>query len=149
MRAGCVIGAILLAVIVSSGAAGSAGELGGAWTAVQYHLADGNTHRVAGTIFFTERNWQVLFFVLDGDGQPQRGSAEGGTYTLDGEELVLWHQHNLSIGNELAGLPASPLRMTARAPEEAQSEPTRIEIEGGRLTLHFPSGNRMSFVRAS
>ena len=148
MRAGCVIGSILLAVVAVPGEAGAAGELLGAWTAVEYQLADGNTHRVAGTIFFTESNWQVLFFVLDGDGNPQRGSAEGGTYTLDGEELVFWHQHNLSIGHELAGLEASPLRMTVRASDEAQPEPTRVELLGDRLTLLFPSGNRMSFVRA-
>lgn len=133
--------------VISAGGTQPSG-IQGAWEATEYRLADGNTHALAGTIFFSEHHWQVLFFVLE-DAAPRRGSAEGGTYTLDGEALVFWHQHNLSVGEEVAGLAASPLRMTARLPADAESEAARVEVDGERLTLFFPSGNRMTFARAS
>ncbi len=120
----------------------------GVWAAQRYTLADGTTHPVAGRIFFAERDWQVLFFVLDDAGAPRRGSAEGGTYTLEGDRLVFTHLFNLSAGEAMAGLPAADLRMTARDAEGAPTEPTRIEIEGDTLTLHFPSGNHMTFRRS-
>ena len=119
--------------------------LEGAWSANRYHLASGATHEVRGRIFFTDRDWQVLFFVVDESGAVQRGSGEGGTYTLDGAGLVFTHLFNLSVGEEMPGLPAAPLRMTARSPDGAPTEPTRIDVDGNRLTLHFPSGNRMTF----
>ena len=51
----------------------------GAWSGEEYILAEGAVHPIAGQIFFTDGQWQVLFFVLE-DGVPKRGSAEGGTY---------------------------------------------------------------------
>lgn len=123
--------------------------LEGAWTAERYHLADGPIHPVRGQIFFVEGSWQVLFFVMDGDGVPRRGSGEGGTYERTADGVVFRHLFHLSAGNALPGLEAAPLRMTVRDPDEAALEPTRIDVEGAVLTLHFPSGNRMTFRRPS
>ena len=106
------------------------------------HLGDDS-----GRIFFAERDWQVLFFVIDEGGEVRRGSAEGGTYTLDGDQLVFSHLFNLSVGDEMVGLPAAELRMISRSPEGAPLEPTDIRIDGDLLTLFFPSGNRMTFRR--
>ena len=122
-------------------------DVQGAWNAESYALRDGAEHRVEGRIFFTESDWQVLFFVMDGD-EPRRGSGEGGRYTFDGETLTFEHLHHLSIGEAMDGLPASDLTMTARS-GDGPLEPTGVRLEGDRLTLEFPSGNTMSFDRVS
>ena len=122
--------------------------LEGAWDATEYRLATGATHEVRGQIFFTGSDWTVLFFVVDALGEPRRGSAEGGTYTLNGTELVFTHLYNLSVGSEMEGLATQDLQMTART-GDGPTEPTSITLVGDRLTLHFPSGNEMSFRRSS
>jgi len=119
----------------------------GAWTVQRYLLAGGAEHEVRGRIFFAERDWQVLFFVMDEEGVARRGSAEGGRYTLEGERLVFTHEFNLSGGDAMEGLPAADFSMTVRDEEGAVLEPTTIELEGDALALHFPSGNRMTFRR--
>lgn len=124
-----------------------ADALAGAWAANEYVLASGARHPVRGRIVFTDREWQVLFFVMDG-GEPRRGSGEGGRYTFDGETLTFEHLHHLSYGRTMAGLPASPLTMTARD-GAGPFEPTGVAIDGDALTLRFPSGNSMSFTRSS
>lgn len=124
-----------------------ADALAGAWAANEYVLSGGARHPVRGRIVFTDDEWQVLFFVMDGDA-PRRGSGEGGRYTFDGETLTFEHLHHLSYGRTMAGLPASPLTMTARD-GEGPLEPTGVEIDGDALTLRFPSGNSMSFTRSS
>lgn len=124
-------------------------DLLGAWTADAYLLADGPTYEVRGQIFFADGRWQVLFFVMDEDGDAERGSGEGGTYERTDDGVVFRHLFNLSVGDELPGLPAAPLRMVTRSAEDAPLEPTRVDVEGAVLTLHFPSGNRMTFRKAS
>lgn len=125
----------------------TSGLLEGAWTPVEYVLAEGARHRVDGRIFFTATDWTVLFFVLD-EGVPRRGSGEGGTYEVEGDRLVFRHRYHLSGGEAMAGLPESPLRMRVTGPGEAAREDARFEIEGDRLTIRFPSGNRMVFIRS-
>jgi hypothetical protein len=124
-------------------------DLRGAWQPETYLLKDGARHAVDGLIFFTERDWTVLFFVKDAEGQPRRGSAEGGTYTLAGDKLVFTHKYNLSAGSALAGLPESPLRMRVAEGAAASNESCTIEIDGDRLTIRFTSGNAMTFRRRS
>lgn len=96
--------------------------------------------------------WFVLFFVTDDEGAPRRGSAEGGAWFREGETLVLTHTLHLSAGDAIGPLAEAPLRMALRSAETASRdhrEPTRAEVEGDALTLHFPSGNSMTFVRAA
>jgi len=130
--------ALLLAPSIAS--AQTTPDIRGSWAAARYIVAAGDEHPVQGRIFFSETDWQVLFFVLDGSGEPRRGSAEGGTYTLDGEKLVFTHLFNLSVGDEMAGLPAAELRMVARGPKGAPEEATRLTVQGDDMTLYFPSG---------
>ena len=120
----------------------------GAWEPTAYVLESGTSHAVDGRIFFTDIDWTVLFFVSDGDGL-KRGSAEGGTYTTDGDELVFAHRFHLSVGEEMEGMPASALRMEMRPVGEATLEASTFNVEGDGMTLFFPSGNRMEFRRAS
>lgn len=117
----------------------------GAWVADRYLLADGAEYPVQGQIFFATGQWQVLFFVMDEDGEPQRGSGEGGTYERTADGVVFRHLFHLSVGDAMPGLPEAPLRMVARAAEGAPLEPTRVDVVGDVLTLYFPSGNRMTF----
>ena len=122
-------------------------DLRGAWEAERYVMAEGGSYDVRGRIIFTDRDWQVLFFVRDADGALRRGSAEGGTYDFRDGQLVFSHLHNLSVGDAMPGLPAAELRMVARDPADAVLEPTDIRVEDDVLTLAFPSGNRMTFRR--
>lgn len=120
----------------------------GAWAPDAYVLESGTRHDVAGRIFFTDTDWTVLFFVTE-NGEARRGSAEGGTYATADNRLVLTHLYNLSAGEAMEGLAESPLQMTLRSAEDAATEGTTFAVEGDRLTLYFPSGNRMEFSRAS
>jgi hypothetical protein len=120
----------------------AANPVEGAWHPELYTLKDGTEHPVTGLIFFTDRDWTVLFFVEDAQGAPSRGAAEGGTYTLDGDRLVFTHLYHLSGGS-------TPFKMSVKRPGEAETEPCRIELSADALTIHFPSGNRMRFRRSS
>ncbi len=126
---------------------GTETDVTGAWEPLSYSLRDGPRHSVRGRIFFTDSEWLVLFFVMEGD-EPRRGSGEGGGYTLEGDRLVFTHLFHLSAGREMSGLPESPLRMEARK-GEGPAEPTRVEVAGDRMVLYFPSGNSMEFRRSS
>ncbi len=153
------LGSVVLLLIAALGANAAAigtpaekvaqDALVGAWGAQAYTLKDGPTHRVEGMIFFTKSDWSVVFFVVDGDGNPQRGSAEGGTYELDGEALTFTHLYNAAGGGAVEGLPASEWSMRINEREGAPNEPTRIDLSGDRLTIYFPSGNHMTFTRSS
>ena len=118
----------------------------GAWNAEVYRLAAGPVLAVRGHIFFSPSRWQVLFFVMDGE-EARRGSGEGGSYTLVGNSLTLQHHYLLVAGDEMPGLPRSPLRMEARD-GTGPTEPTEITLSDDRLILHFPSGNSMEFARS-
>ncbi len=153
MSTGIPVRATLLAFLLSLAAASvaeaqPADALEGVWTADRYLLAEGSEHEVRGQIFFTRGHWQVLFFVMDESGVAQRGSGEGGTYQRTADGVVFSHLFHLSIGDPMPGLAAAPLRMVVQAPDGAPLEPTRVDVEGATLTLHFPSGNRMTFTKA-
>ncbi len=143
----CAAVALSLAFFTGTASAQTQAELEGAWEADRYLMAAGGEHDISGRIFFSERDWQVLFFVLDERSEARRGSAEGGSYQLEDGLLTFTHLFNLSVGEEMLGLPAAELRMVARSAEGAPQEPTQIDVEGDLLTLHFPSGNRMIFRR--
>ena len=140
---------LLMSPASSVAAAQSNDDVRGAWTARQYFLADGVDHNVRGQIFFAERDWQVLFFVMDETGTARRGSGEGGTYERTSDGVVFRHLFHLSVGDAMPGLAEAPLRMVARGSEDAPLESTRVDVEDDVLTLFFPSGNRMTFRRAA
>lgn len=121
----------------------------GAWQAQTYVLKDGTELEVTGLIFFSESDWTVLFFVVDEDGKPRRGSAEGGDYRIEGDQLEFTHFYHLSTGEAYGGLPEAPLRMNVATDDGASTEPCRVELGETQMTIYFPSGNQMSFARRS
>jgi len=122
-------------------------ELRGAWQIEAYELKDGGTPRVRGTIIFSEHDWGVLFFVVDSDGRPLRASGEGGTYILEGRRLLLTHLYLMASGGDpVDGLKKNPPQMKL---DSRQKEDCRIELTEKKLTIFFPSGNRLLFVRSS
>jgi hypothetical protein len=126
----------------------SAQSIEGAWATEKYILKDGAELDVSGHIFFTAKEWTVLFFVMADDrGGPKRGSAEGGTYELDGDALTFTHHYHLSAGEPVASLPRAELRMSVTSGSEAATEPCRVELSerNDAMTIYFPSGNRMLF----
>lgn len=126
-----------------------ASEIRGAWRTEKYNLKEGGENQVDGLIFFTEKDWTVLFFVMGDDGEAKRGSGEGGSYTLDGEKLVFKHLYHLSAGEKVGSFDESPLRMFVKEASDAITEPCRVEFEGETMTIYFPSGNHIVFSRSS
>ena len=123
-------------------------DIQGGWQVDKYILKNGTQHSVKGLIFFSERDWVVLFFIATG-GQPQRGDAEGGTYTLKGKKLVLRHLYQLSGGKILPGVPGNPPHMEVNGAATAPIEPCTVELKRDQLTIYFPSGNLMTFRRSA
>jgi hypothetical protein len=144
-----VLVAVSSLMALVSGSSEEKSDIRGAWHADTYFLKGGARHPVEGLIFFTDSDWTVLFFVMGEDGRAWRGSGEGGTYALAGDQLVFTHYYHLASGRAMTGLDESPLRMEVHSARDASTEPCRVEIEYDRMTLYFPSGNRMSFRRSS
>ena len=148
-----IIGAGIFAAVIigftSTRSTAEVSDIRGAWRAETYNLKDGARHQVEGLIFLTEKDWTVLFFVMGDDEKPKRGSGEGGTYTFDGEHLVLTHRYLLSAGEEVGALSESPLRMEVRREGDEATEPCRVMVGGDSMTIYFPSGNNMTFRRSS
>ena len=106
----------------------ASGQILGAWNPESYILKDGTEYSVSGLIFFTEKDWTVLFFVKDEQGNVRRGSGEGGTYELEGDRLTFTHFYHLSAGEQLGPLPPSPLRMSVRDAAEAARESCVVDV---------------------
>ncbi len=142
---------LLLAAGVVPAAQGASGdlEIRGAWHPDTYILEDGTRHPVRGLIVFTDRDWSVVFLVAPDGHTPLRGSAEAGTYRLNGNRLVFSHLYNLSGGGAVEGIPESPFEMNLHEATSAPSEPSTVELTGRRMTIRFPSGNAMEFERAA
>lgn len=143
---------ILITVIIgftSFLSAAEASDIRGAWRTETYNLKGGTLHQVEGLIFFTEKDWTVLFFEMGDDAKPKRGSGEGGTYTLDGEDLVFTHRYLLSAGQKAGSQSESPLRMEVHGESDGATEPCRVVLGGDSMTIYFPSGNHMTFRRSS
>ncbi|MFC2167648.1 hypothetical protein ACFLRW_01600 [Acidobacteriota bacterium] len=122
-------------------------DIQGAWKIEGYELKAGGVPRVRGTIFFGEHDWAVLFFVVDAEGQPLRASGEGGTYVVEGDRLMFTHMYLMASGGDpVDGLQKNPPQMKL---DSNIKEDCRIELTGNKLTIFFPSGNRMRFVRSS
>jgi hypothetical protein len=126
-----------------------ASEIQGAWRTEKYNLKEGGRHEVEGLIFFAEKDWTVLFFVMGDDGEAKRGSGEGGSYTLEGEKLVFKHLYHLSAGEAVGSFTESPLKMFVKEASDAVTEPCRVELDGDSMTIYFPSGNNIEFRRSS
>ncbi len=139
---------IPLVAALSSPAMGEESSILGAWKAESYDLKDNSSHALDGLIFFTGTDWVTLFFTLDSDKKPRRGSGEAGTYVLDGDSLTFSHQYHMSAGEELGTLPAAPLRMEIKHAEPT-TEPCRFQIKGDEMVIFFPSGNQIRFSRSS
>ena len=119
----------------------------GGWKADTYFLKDGSTYPLLGQIIFGEKNWSVLYIVLQ-DGKPQRGSGEGGDYVLDGKNLTFIHHFMIStLAPAIPGLKEQPMRSLQW--EKDLVEPASFEVVGDRMTLFMPSGNRLTWTRSS
>jgi hypothetical protein len=142
--------ALLLLPVLLGGCRSSAPPtLRGVWSADDYRLADGSSHPLHGRIFFGEREWTVLFFLLDERGEPLRGSGEGGWYTFDGEAVTFAHLRILEEAVAVGSLGESHRVEVLLDPEGSIGEPEacRVELVGDRLAVYFPSGNRIRFTR--
>jgi hypothetical protein len=138
-----------LMILWSAVAVAASEPIVGAWNANSYVLADGTELETSGLIFFTDKDWSVLFFVKDASGEVRRGSAEGGPYELDADKLTFSHFYHMSAGEPVASLPASPMRMSVKNAAEAATEPCTVDISKTAMTIRFPSGNLMKFTRSS
>jgi hypothetical protein len=146
MRLTMMIAVVTLLTLIAPARAATALE--GSWKADRYYLKNGSEYPAAGQILFTGNQFSVVYLVLK-DGKPQRGSGEAGDYSVDGEKVVFTHRYLVTTPAEaIPGLEQQQLHHA----ERSASDPTTIEratfkIEGERLTLFFPSGNRLTWTR--
>jgi hypothetical protein len=136
------------ALLLTISAPAQEADLRGAWSAESYVLKNGSVHHVEGLMLFTEREWAVVYFVKDDQGKPQRGAGEGGPYRLEGDRLVLTRDYLVIAGSAIGSLPEIPLRFDVPGVKEPVVEECRLEASADRITIEFPSGNRMGFRRS-
>lgn len=139
---------LLLGISLLAAGAG-ANDLRGAWRADSYVLKSGERHHVEGLMIFSENEWNVVYFVKDEEGRPQRGAGEGGPYRLNGNELVLTRDYLVIASNQIKELREIPLRFDIPAFTDPVVEPCRVELGEDYITIEFPSGNKMGFRRSS
>jgi hypothetical protein len=121
----------------------------GAWKVESYTLKSGVTHHVEGMMMFSDSDWTVVYFVKTDDGEPRRGVGAGGPYLLVDDQLTLTRDYVVIGGKAIGELEEIPLRFTVPGANASTVEECRIEHDGERLTIVFPSGNRMGFRRSS
>jgi len=119
-------------------------QIKGTWRPEKYVMKDSEELFVTGQIFFSDKNWQVLFFVLNENGDPVRASAEGGDYILEQNNLTFYHLYNYSGDDQNA---TTMLKVFNQ--ENRQEESCKIKLVGEDLTIYFPSGNSMIFKKIS
>ncbi|HAK55504.1 MAG TPA: hypothetical protein DCP38_08480 [Acidobacteria bacterium] len=150
MRLGSLTLSVLCAVLLFPALlAAQNADLRGAWQVESYVLVDGARHQVDGLMLFSESDWAVVYFVKDEAGQPRRGAGEGGPYTRDGDQLVLLRDYLVIASETIGTLPEIPLRFDIPGVTDQVVEECRLEVDGDRIMIEFPSGNRMGFRRSS
>jgi len=126
-------------------------DLRGAWRVDKYILKNGEMLSPPGTIIFTEKEWLTVFIITDEDKNLQSGNTEGGTYSVNGNQLVFKFLYNIYAGQKevkVLGKPAG-INMKVMDAANASSEECTFKIEGEVLTIYFPSGNRFTYNRSS
>jgi len=135
---------LLICLFYSLNLFSQASALKGTWRPELYVIKDSDELSVTGQIFFSDKNWQVLFFVLNENGDPVRASAEGGDYILEQDNLTFYHLYNYSGNDQNA-----PSMLKVFNQETKQEESCTIKLVGENLTIYFPSGNSMIFIKIS
>ncbi len=115
----------LLAALGSAGIAAADNPLRGTWRPDTYILKDGSRHPIAGIVTFSDREWTFLVFVMD-NGEPRRAEGEGGTFTLNGEDIVFHHEFLLD------GRSGARFDAGEPAPHAGQRHGERVENAGAR-----------------
>jgi hypothetical protein len=145
------LAAVSWAVLAIGASATRAAEPGnpliGGWRAEHYYLKDGSDYPLLGQILFTEKNFQVIYIVVQ-DGKPQRGSGEGGDYTVEANNVTFIHHYIAAPeAPAIKGLKAQTKE--AKKWEQDLVEHSTFDVKGDELTLFMPSGNRLTWTRIS
>lgn len=82
---------------------------------------------------FQTKYWQVLFFVLNENGDPVRAYAEGGDYILKLEKLTFYHLFNYSGEDQNA-----PSMLKVFNQETRREESCTIKLVGKGFDNLFP-----------
>lgn len=112
------------------------GRVDGVWQTETYVVGEKATP-VDGVLFLTSGRWATLYFVPGPDGP--WGSAEAGEYRFDGR-LTFLHRLVFQGGG------GRPLQIDQQA---AREEECGVSFDGDRLTIAFPSGNRLQLRRVA
>ncbi len=124
-----------LACVIVSGQAAEANDarLRGVWKTLVY-VVGGEEHPMNGLFIFTARHFAANAFFRMSGGAQDDSNANAGTYRTEGDRIVFTQQVQIHVrpGDE-----EQPIVYGKDVVEEA-----RYEIEGDRLTVFFPSGNK-------
>ena|SRR5437899_1463950 len=112
-----------------------ASTLEGAWRTARYSVKDNPTD-IDGVLLLVDGHWSTLYFVGGADGP--WGSAEAGTYEVDGGMLTFLHRLMFQGGG------GRSLHITQTA---SHIEACPITLTDDSLTIQFPSGNTLVCYR--
>jgi hypothetical protein len=107
----------------------------GAWRTARY-IVSGNATDLDGVLLLVDGQWSTLYFV--GGAEGPWGSAEAGTYEIDGNLLSFRHRLMFQGGG------GRPLHITQAA---SHVETCPITVTDNSLTIQFPSGNTLVCYR--
>lgn len=127
---------VMFLICLSAGA--QTDRLVGAWKAVSYEIA-GVPHPMSGLFLFTQHYYSgnIRFRLADGPNEDSNGNA--GPYTVQGDEIVFEQWVQVHVRPEDS---KQPILSHEGAPERS-----KFRLEGDRLLLLFPSGNRFVLTR--
>jgi hypothetical protein len=103
----------------------------GAWSTTSY-IVKGQATDVSGVLLLVDGRWSTLYFVGSADGP--WGSAEAGSYKIEGHTLAFHHRFMFQGGG------GRPLHVTQEA---SHVEDCPITLNGDTMTIQFPSGNTL------
>ncbi len=103
----------------------------GAWRTATY-IVKGNATEIDGVLLLVDGRWSTLYFVPGPEGP--WGSAEAGSYELNGRTLSFHHRLVFQGGG------GRPLHLTQTA---THVDACPITLSGDTLTIQFPSANTL------
>ena len=124
---------MVLLMLAATVAGASDPRLVGVWNVLTYEL-EGKDVAMDGLFIFTDKHFSANTFFRVSGGELDDMNANAGTYKTDGDNLIFMQQVQAHIR---PGDKEEPI-FYGKGVEEA----ARYTIEGGKLIIIFPSGNR-------
>jgi hypothetical protein len=135
-----VLFTISLALCVAASPVAQDRVLVGSWKAVTYEI-NGVAYPMRGLFIFTKNYYSANIRFKMGNGPVDNANGNAGPYTRDGSRIVFMQWVQIHVRPDDKNEPV----VSREGPDEAAD----YRVEGDRLTLIFPSGNRYILERVA